>query len=313
MPFEFTCPYCYKKTIVDEALAGERGACVSCGKIIQVPEPPNKRSQALEKRGVNPKTRWIAWFLKALVLVVVCIVLIGTTIFILWPSLEGLKKRRDKQACMYNLQQIAQALNAYAADHGTYPPPTVYGPAGKPLYSWRVLVLPYLGEEVLYKRFRLKEPWDSQQNAALTPLCPKVFVSPGTDTGTWIAESSYVLVTGKGTLFPPTGPLGPGDISDGAKRTLLVVESGSVGKTWAEPCDIDFSKFTGQIGGQALGTMNGNPTSIGGTHDGGAAVVFADGVPGWLPEDVSRQAVNAMVSPRGGEPVNTDGFRDTLR
>ena len=142
MPFEFTCPYCYKKTIVDEALAGERGACVSCGKIIQVPEPPNKRSQALEKRGVNPKTRWIAWFLKALVLGVVCIVLIGTTIFILWPSLEGLKKRRDKQACMYNLQQIAQALNAYAADHGTYPPPTVYGPAGKPLYSWRVLVLP---------------------------------------------------------------------------------------------------------------------------------------------------------------------------
>ena len=32
-----------------------------------------------------------------------------------------------------HLQRIAEALKAYAADHGTYPPPTVYDSAGKPM------------------------------------------------------------------------------------------------------------------------------------------------------------------------------------
>ena len=49
-----------------------------------------------------------------------------------------------------------------------------------------MLILPYLGEEKLYKEFHLDEPWDSDHNKMLIPRMPKVFVVPGlpgSDTG----------------------------------------------------------------------------------------------------------------------------------
>lgn len=309
MPFEFTCPYCYKKTMVEEALAGQRGACVSCGKVIQVPEPPRKNS--LQPAKVSRKKSIVPlWIIKTVCLTVVGAILSGAAIFVLWPSLRSVKERRDRQACMSNLQRIAKALNEYAAVHSTYPSPVVYGPKGRPLYSWRVLILPYLDEEVLYSRFKLDEPWDSLANSSFVPLCPNVYISPGSDSGTgFVAESNYVLVTGRGTLFPPTGPLGPDDIADLPNRTLLVVETSNYARGWTEPSDIDINKMAGQIGGQTIGSMSGDPTSIGGSHKGGATVAFADEQPGWLPEDIAPAAVQAMVSPAGGEPVNTEAFR----
>lgn len=38
MPFQFTCPYCYKKTLVDDKYAGQSGYCAACGKSITLPQ-----------------------------------------------------------------------------------------------------------------------------------------------------------------------------------------------------------------------------------------------------------------------------------
>src|SRR5262249_29159759 len=44
-----------------------------------------------------------------------------------------------------------------------------------PLLSWRVAILPYIGQRALYQRFRLNEPWDSKHNKKLLAQMPKVF------------------------------------------------------------------------------------------------------------------------------------------
>ena len=48
---------------------------------------------------------------------------------------------------------------------------------GTPLLSWRVAILPYLGEseKALYGQFKLSEPWDSPHNKALLAKMPKVY------------------------------------------------------------------------------------------------------------------------------------------
>ena len=51
----------------------------------------------------------------------------------------------------------------------------VYNKDGKPLYSWRVLLLPYLDQDNLFKEFKKDEPWDSPHNRQLIPLMPDVF------------------------------------------------------------------------------------------------------------------------------------------
>lgn len=203
---------------------------------------------------------------------------------------------------MNNLRQIAQALNAYATEHGTYPPPIVYDARGKPMHSWRVLILEQLGEYEMHSRYNFDEPWDSVENVELLGgRCPRVYISPAIANSRTNAETNYFLVTGGGTIFPASGPLAPDEISDGLSSTLLVVESENTIAEWTKPVDIDFAKLNPRIG--ALGQ-----DTIGGNHDGGATAVFADGTPAWLPSDIAPTVLDSLISPTGGEPINPKDF-----
>lgn len=305
MPFEFTCPYCFKRTLIEDALAGQSGPCVSCGKTVtipgEVPAPPATGTQPAEnvtttaQRGVSNSPHF-GLLLKGLGFVVVVGVLLSFTVFLFWPLFRGLKARRDKITSQSNLQQVVQALNAYAADYGTYPPPTVFDKAGKPMHSWRVLLLPYLGEQALYATYNFDEPWDSNDNSTLLPRCPSVYRSPGS------SENTCFLITGQGTLFPASGPLGPAAIPDGLGTTLLVVESDNPLNEWTKPLDIEIAKLNPTIGASG-------PNTIGGNHSGGAAAAFADGSPAWLADDLNPVLLQAVVSPDGGEPVAAKDFQ----
>lgn len=63
-----------------------------------------------------------------------------------------------------NLRKITLAMLSYEKDHGTLPPAFTVDGNGKPLHSWRVLILPYLGQQELYEQLKLDEPWDSAHN-----------------------------------------------------------------------------------------------------------------------------------------------------
>ncbi len=305
MPFQFTCPYCFKKTLVLETLAGQKGPCVGCGKMVTVPEPPSKMPEAAAPIGstyvptnqLKSRSELFKFVLRVGGLALGIVILSTVVIFGLWPTFKGLKARRDAIACMTNLQRIAQALNAYAAEHGTYPTPVVTDAAGKPLYSWRVLLLPYLGEASLHANFKLNEAWNSPNNSLLIAQCPDVYISPGsTSKGSF---ANYVLLTGSGTIFPPNGPLKPAQINDGLDRTLLVVETDNSTNDWSMPFDIDVTKMNSRVG--SLGV-----NSIGGSHSEGASAVFADGEPAWISTDLPTAIIDASITANGNETLPFD-------
>ena len=76
-----------------------------------------------------------------------------------------------------NLSQLMAALHQYHADKGHFPPASILGKDGNggPPHSWRVEILPWLGEQALYDQYRFDEPWDSQHNKSLLPQIPEVF------------------------------------------------------------------------------------------------------------------------------------------
>ena len=242
MPFHFTCPYCFKKTLVPEAIAGHSGPCACCGKTITVPEPPARAPEALKPmdgryvqvRQLSPERKLLAWLLKVIGMASGVILLSGICLYLLWPTFQGLKSRRDRVTSLNNLQRIAQALNAYALQYGTYPSPIVYDASGQPLYSWRVLILEQLGEPGLAASFRKDLAWDAPENVNLLTQCPAVFVSPASSNTRTGAESNYALITGNNTLFPSTGPLNMDDIGDGREQTLLLVETSNTNTEWTK-------------------------------------------------------------------------------
>lgn len=309
MPFQFTCPYCFKKTLVDEAISGQSGPCAGCGKTIVVPEPPAKLPRAIQPAdrprieilATRTNRKFLAWGAQIAGLAAAIAVIFGVSIYLLWPTLSALKARRDRVASLNNLQRIAEALNAYSIQHGTYPTPVVYDASGKPLYSWRVLILEQLGESRLAASFRHDLAWDSPENAMLLSQCPNVFMCPTISKNQIAASANYALITGNNTVFPSSGPLAFSQITDGRDRTLLVAEVELAGGEWSQPWDIDIAKFSTKIG-------FGGANAIGGNHAGGGAIAFADGRPGWLPDDLSPALLRGLISPAGGEQIDPTPF-----
>lgn len=79
-----------------------------------------------------------------------------------------------------HLFRLHCALQLYRLDHeGQLPPAFTVNAEGKPLHSWTVQLLPYLGNEAeeLYTKIRLDEPWDSEWNAQFHNQMPYVFAT----------------------------------------------------------------------------------------------------------------------------------------
>ena len=70
-------------------------------------------------------------------------------------------------------------MHNYHDVHGRLPPAAVCSADGTPLVSWRVLILPYIEQDNLFREFKLDQPWDSPHNLALVERMPQVYAVPG--------------------------------------------------------------------------------------------------------------------------------------
>ena len=77
-----------------------------------------------------------------------------------------------KAETLDSLKQLVVAMHAYNDKFKRLPPAIVYSNDGKPLYSWRVLLLPFIEKEALFNDFHLDEPWDSEHNKKLLEKMP---------------------------------------------------------------------------------------------------------------------------------------------
>lgn len=202
----------------------------------------------------------------AIVFLVVSVVLLAPVFF------DHGRTPARRAACSNNLHNIALALQLYHADHGSYPPPFLADVDGKPMHSWRVLLLPYLEQKALYNEYHFDEPWDGPNNRKLHDIVLKIFLCPADDNTTpRKAETSYVAVVGPKTMWPgANSSIRDADIIDGLSNTLLVVEVADSGIHWMEPRDLPADQIP-----LAVNPQQG--PGISSHHPGGAHLTFADG------------------------------------
>jgi hypothetical protein len=131
---------------------------------------------------------------------VAAVVFAGVFYFLLFRE-ASLRRERD-WACETHLRQIGLALASYESSTGRFPPLYVADARGKPLYSWRVLLLPFVEEQHLYQQWRMDEPWDSPHNRSL-PI-PSGFSCPVSDHQRQLSRSpytDYLAVVGPGMAW----------------------------------------------------------------------------------------------------------------
>jgi hypothetical protein len=231
------------------------------------------------------------WGLGLLILVVVSVCL-------LIPASQGPQapRRRVRAFCPNNLKHIALALQEYHDWHSSFPPPFIADKSGKPIHSWRVLILPFLSERNRYDDYRFDEPWNGPNNWKLADEVPNCFRCPDRTRSTSDLTTDYVAVVGPNTVWPADGATRLSDIIDGTGNTLLVVESAGCGIYWTEPRDLALDRMPLTI----------NPSSgvgIASEHTGCARGVFVDGSIRSLPNSLPPASVKALLIRNDGQRV----------
>ena len=149
------------------------------------------------------------------------------------------RKQRDQAACYKHLQDIKGAMFEYHNARDRLPMAAVYDRKGRPLLSWRVLLLPFIGadEVALFEEFHLDEPWDSPHNRTLIARMPSVYACPK-NAAAGSGMTTYQALVGPGTLFEPHKA---GRIANAWRvgSTILVVEADRP-VPWTAPEDIPY-------------------------------------------------------------------------
>ena len=294
----FTCPHCQTQTSIDPKYAGQQGPCATCGKLIEIPATSVVANDRRGPTAVATESRTGANVLYAVLGIIGFLGLVCGSLVLAWifPAYTYNTPAGQTAACSANLTRIAVAMEEYRAEHGTYPPAYVADKDGKPMHSWRVLLLPYLGEHSLYAMYNMNEPWNGPVNSTLAGQMPAVFGCPA-DTAVDLRETSYMLVTGPGTAFENDKMLDQKAIKDGAARTLLVVEVANSSVNWMEPRDLDVGLQSWQI--------NVTERGLGSHHrSGGIHAIFADGKVRHLRHNTPSDVLRDMASIDGGEAVD---------
>jgi hypothetical protein len=203
-------------------------------------------------------------------------------------ALLRVRQAASRMQSVNNLKQLALAMHNYHDANRTFPPAAIYDKDGKALLSWRVLLLPFLEQDMLFKEFRLNEAWDSPHNKKLLEKMPKVYALPG-GKGQHKHGTFYQVFHGKAAAFEGKSGLRIPDFTDGTSNTILVVEAAR-DVPWTKPEDIPFDPTK-------------DVPKLGGHFPNGFSAAFADGSVRFLQSGINKDTLKALVTRNGGEVV----------
>ena len=205
------------------------------------------------------------------------------------------KKRQDAQQAQYavartaiSLNLIVRAMRRYELRHKCFPGIDSAGLDKSPRgLSWRVHLLPELGQSKLYAEFHLDEAWNSDHNKTLIAKMPPIY-------GTDLAGSSAIHVfIGDRAPFGEERAVKLADIKDSLIYTAALVEAGpDKAEPWTKPGGIPWNRENPLV---ELGTIGIE-----------VPVAFFDAGAGWFPASISNETLSKMIGLTDGNPPHAD-------
>lgn len=169
----------------------------------------------------------------------VVVLLILAVMVALFSLASGVKEAREaarRSQCKGHLKGIGLALHNYHEMYQAFPPAYTVDEHGKPLHSWRVLILPYLDQQALYAMIDLSQPWDHPSNAAAARAIPNIYRCPSAELDAMQTTCLAIVDTDSCLLSGQSRTLS--SITDGPKNTLLVIDAPRTKAVhWMSPID----------------------------------------------------------------------------
>jgi hypothetical protein len=220
-----------------------------------------------------------------------CLFVAGWIVWFIWQTRDmiGIGPRIGKQT-NHRMMEIGLALHWYNDRWGHLPFPVRCAALdksvdwherngkGKPLYSWRVAILP------LPRSWDPDQPWDVTSNRDLLKRYVLFSYCFRPDDEATFPDTMALAITGPGTAFGDgTGP--PEPLEGVPPQAILVVESRVSGIPWPAPGDFDIRTMP-----RSINALNGK--GISGFFPEVFQVVFADGQVWLLSKKVPFETLN---------------------
>ena len=210
---------------------------------------------------------------------------------LLLPAVQAAREAARRMSCSNNMKQIGLALHNYHSTYKSLPPAYTVDDQGRPLHSWRTLILPFMEEQALHAQIDFSKPWDDPANQAAAETvvqaysCPSTIIAP--------TETTYVAVVDPSGMMSGATPTTFGSVTDGLSNTLLVTETDSANAVhWMSPEDIDLQAFVDAGRRRESG------------HLGGSNNIFGDGAVIFLTDSMDPETRRAVVLKDDGAAVN---------
>lgn len=290
------CPYCTGQTPPNVAV------CPICGRKLQLSVAP----QVSRWKTIN--WRW------AVPISIIAAVVWGLG-SVLWSGVQQAREAARRTSCNCRIKQFGLAFHNYHEQNGCFPPAWIADSQGRPIHSWRVLLLPYLDQAALYGRYNFAEPWDGPNNIKLLDEIPSIYKCPSHAPrprkavtvsaaiglfacgDAWPGGFSpdkctdYAAVLGKECVFCGARPVAIKDITDGTSNTVMIGEVTDVAIPWTKPADIEVK----------LHLRIGDRMGFSSEHGGLVNFLYVDGSVARLRTDMPQSLVDALFTRASGD------------
>jgi hypothetical protein len=217
-----------------------------------------------------------------------------TLIALMLPAVRSARGPARQSQCINNLKQIALALYNYEHEYGALPPAYSVDAQGRPLHSWRTLILPFLEQGNPHPSIDLSKPWDDPVNLKAGSVAPYVFRCP--ESPLLQGRTTYLAIVTPNGCFLPDRPRRLAEITDDHHATLMVIETGEEHAVpWMAPLDAGESLVL------SLG-LTGKPP-----HPGGMEACRVDGSVTIVKPDTPARERRAMISISGNDDKAAEG------
>ncbi len=206
-------------------------------------------------------------------------------------AIHALREHELRKTRGHGLRVVVMSLANYQDVFGRVPRAIICDESGKPLYSWRMALLPFSpvaptgpeDRQALYAGddYHLDRSWDDVSNVNVTNRPIWLYCFAGSKAGHRI-ETNVFVVTGPGTAFEHGMAH---RLAELPPDTIILIEVARSGIPWAAPGDLDIRNV---------------PASITRGLDGkGVHVVFADQSVWYLRKDVPLDVLRTFFTIEG--------------
>lgn len=224
----------------------------------------------------------------------------GIVAALILPSVQAAREAGQRGQCVNKIKQIIIAFHNYHDVYQGLPPLYTVDTDGKPLHSWRVLILPFMEQAALYDRIRLNEPWDSEYNKQFHNIIIDIYrCSANPLAAQKNGLCCYSVIAGEGLTPAKEARTQKGktlmQIADGTSNTLAIVEVKEP-FCWMDPtADITLEEL--------LKGINNKEGRVGSFHPYGINFGMFDGSVRPLSNNTSKEVLKALGTCNGHETV----------